>query len=106
MASGKELPPSIANAPELWGHNILFWNGFTDLVNSRTVGMETGPIPWQHIWYYCRENELDDDQTDDMLFFVRSLDADQLNKGKAARDKKVAKDQAKSKRQPRQPRNG
>ena len=105
MATGNPIPPSIAEAPDLWNHNILFWNGFTDLVNSRTVGMEVGPIPWHCIYAYCQAYELDDEQTEDMLYFVHAMDVHQLNLARDSHAKKIAKDQAKPKqRQPRQPR--
>lgn len=68
------IPPRIQNAPEL-NHGLEFYyRAFSDLTNSRQVGMGLGPICWQSIVDYCRYHELDREETDTALHFITAMD--------------------------------
>lgn len=74
MRVGGRVPDSIQNAPTLnWGLG-MFLVGFLDLTGSRNSGMSTGSIPWAVIQDYCKTTGLDEDQTDDMHYYIGALD--------------------------------
>lgn len=79
MREGLPLPEKIKNAPEVETGLDLYIQGFFDLNTSRTIGMEEGPIPWSAIDGYCNSLELEDDQREDMFFFIRKLDSAYLD---------------------------
>lgn len=68
------LPDAIQNAPELLPGLDIYLTAFFDLNSSRQYGMTAGPIPWIVINEYCKVNELDPQQRDDMFYFIREMD--------------------------------
>ena len=41
---------------------------------DRSIGMGPGPIPWASMVFYAQHHELDDDETGNLLFFLRKMD--------------------------------
>lgn len=76
------LPKAIQNAPSLRLGLELFMQGFNDLDSSRTIGMVEGPISWNAVQEYCMLNELDEDQTADMHYYIREMDSEFLKERK------------------------
>ena len=74
MREGLPLPSKIKNAPELIFGLALFLQAFNNLTYSRTYGFVPGPISWASIEDYCVKNKLDEEQTQDMHYFIRVMD--------------------------------
>lgn len=75
MAEKLPLPEAIRNAPNLFMGLELYMQGFNDLDSARTIGMAEGPIPWNAVEEYCRLNEFDEEQTTDMHYYIKEMDA-------------------------------
>lgn len=74
MRMGQEMPSRIANAPQLQIGLQLFLQAFLDLDTDRQAAMSVLPIPYSSIWNYTAAFELDDEQTADVFYHVRSMD--------------------------------
>lgn len=74
MRSGNPLPDRIANAPELMVGLQLYLTAFFDLDSERSHAMAPTAIPRSRVSDYCRAYELDEEQTEDMHFFIQRLD--------------------------------
>ncbi len=68
------LPRAIANAPQLEPGLELFYYAFLELTTERQIGFAEGPIPTSKIYEYCARNEIYEDQQEDLVDHVRSLD--------------------------------
>ena len=68
------MPDSIANAPTLEFGLRLFSDAFHDLNSDRSFGMSMGPIPRMAMIDYCKAYELDDEATEDLIYFVSAMD--------------------------------
>lgn len=68
------LPKKIQNAPELRFGLELYFGAFFDLNTCRQIGMGIAPIPWFSIRDYALVYEFDEEQTDDLFFFIRKMD--------------------------------
>ena len=82
---GHPLPERIANSPELQIGLQLYLQAFLNLDSERT----DGPIPWSSIKDYAQAFEFDEEQSDDLFYFVRRMDNEYL-KIKAAKAKAAA----------------
>lgn len=71
------LPNRIQNAPDLRIGLELYYSAFLDLCSSRG-GMGDGPIPWTVVHEYGLLLGLDDDQLDDLHYYVSRMDDAQL----------------------------
>lgn len=69
------LPDRIQNAPELFIGSELFYGAFMDLSTCRPAGWGVCPIPFSAIIDYAAAMDIEGDQRDDLVLFVRSLDA-------------------------------
>lgn len=85
--SGEQLPERIANAPTLHLGLELFLQAFFDLDSERSHGFTLTPIPFTSVLTYARLYELDEEQTEDLLFLIRRMDNAHL----ARLDKKAKK---------------
>jgi len=85
MRAGQPLPDRIANAPELEPGLQLFLQAFFDLDSERSHGNGLTAIPWTSIATYARAFEFDEEQTEDLYFFVRRLDSEHLKRLEAKR---------------------
>lgn len=74
IREGKPLPDRIANAPELWWGNELYYLAWVELDSTRTVAMAEGQIPTSAIQDFCVWYDIDGEQREDLLFHVRALD--------------------------------
>lgn len=74
MRERQPLPDAIKNAPDLRIGLEFFYNAFVDLNRDRT-GMGDGPISWATIEDYGRSIGLEEDDRDDLHFFVEALDS-------------------------------
>ena len=72
--AGLPLPDRIANAPVLRLDLAMYLNAFFELDASRQVGMEVGKIPWHIMIEYARYHALSEEQTDNLVYFVKALD--------------------------------
>lgn len=80
MRAGQPLPDRIANAPELEPGLQLYLQAFFDLDSERTHAVGLTPIPWTSIATYAQAFQFDEEQTEDLYFFVRKLDSEHLKK--------------------------
>ena len=90
MRAGQPLPDRIANAPELETGLQLYLQAFFDLDSERSHAQGLTSIPWTSIAAYAMAFELDEEQTEDLYFFIRKLDSEHLKK-LAAKQKAAAK---------------
>lgn len=69
------LPARIANSPEVLFGLAVFYVAFLDLTSCRGTGYGTeGPISWLAIHQYADAKELDDEQREDLFYFIGKLD--------------------------------
>jgi hypothetical protein len=71
---GQPIPERIINAPELRLGLRLYFNAFFDLDAERSHALALTPIPWTSIMHYARAYELDEEQTEDLVYFIRYMD--------------------------------
>lgn len=89
---GMPLPDFIANAPKLETGLQLFLQAFFDLDSERSHGMGVTSIPFSKIMDYAERFNLDEEDTEDMIFFVRQMDSDHTNRiAKKAKNGKKSK---------------
>lgn len=69
------LPDSIANSPILFIGLELYYAAFLELTSCRGASYSSeGPIDWFSIKKWCKENQLDEEQEENMFYFVSRLD--------------------------------
>lgn len=73
MRDGKPIPKKMAEAPQLRMGLELFYAAYTDLCGERT-GMGDGPIGWSVIHEYAKANGFDEDQSEDLHYYIGQLD--------------------------------
>lgn len=71
---GQPLPERIANAPELFLGSELYLCAFFDLDSERSHGMGLTRIPWSRIKDYAIAFDLDEQQTEDLLYYIPKMD--------------------------------
>lgn len=76
LREGIPLPDRILNAPVLFMGSELFYNAFWDLTTDRPGGMGLLPIPWYAIQRYAEYFEFSQEQSSDLHYFVRVMDAE------------------------------
>lgn len=89
VRAGEPLPERIANAPELTNGLQIYLQAFFDLDAERSHAMAPTPIPWTSIAAYARAFEFDEEQTEDLFFHVRRMDAEHLKRISAKIDSKT-----------------
>lgn len=67
------MPKRIANAPELRIGLEIYYAAFLDLISDR-AGMGDGPISWLVINEYAKRHHLDDEQAEDLYYYLSALD--------------------------------
>ena len=80
MRSGQPLPDRIANAPELETGLQLYLQAFFDLDSERSHANGLTAIPWSSIAAYANYFNFDEEQREDLMFFIRHLDSEHLKK--------------------------
>lgn len=68
------FPKTIESAPELWIGSELWFGAFLDLDGDRPSGWDIRPIPWMVIKDYARTYDFEEDQANDLFYFVRGMD--------------------------------
>lgn len=76
LRDGKKPPDAFANVPELRVGLQLYLEAFFDLDSERTGGEGLAPIPWTSIKDYAKAYEFDEEQTEDLFFFIRQMDVE------------------------------
>ena len=74
LRQGKELPDSLQNCPALGFGLELYFDAFNELNMDRPIGMTEGRIPRRDIIDYCKELDLSEEETEDLLYHIRGLD--------------------------------
>lgn len=100
------MPESFTNAPELRPGLQLYIEAFFELDSERTHNETLNPIPSSKIREYAVYYELDEEQTEDLLFLIRRMDSEHLKRlGKRLKEKqKHGPNTKKPSRPPRQSR--
>lgn len=80
MRAGQPMPDRIANAPELKTGLQLYMQAFFDLDCERSHALAPTAIPWSSVQDYARAFEFDEEQTEDLHYFVRRMDTEHLKK--------------------------
>lgn len=74
LRGGRPIPKAVANAPELFLGLELYLKAFFELDSCRHHGMGPASIPWTDIAGYAAIHDFDDEQRDDLIYFIRRLD--------------------------------
>ena len=80
LRAGHEIPDNILNAPQLREGLHVFIQAFFDLDTERSHSMGATAIPWSAIASYADAYDFTREQKDDLLFLVKSMDADHLER--------------------------
>lgn len=80
LRAGNPIPDRIANAPELEQGLQIYMQAFVDLDTERSHAMGLVAIPWKSIAQYAEVFELDEEQRDDLFFFIRKMDEAHLKR--------------------------
>jgi hypothetical protein len=75
MQHGIPIPECILNQPDLTPGLELFFEAFWALTTTRAQGMGAGCIPWTACQKYAEVCGFDEEQADDLWFFISSMDA-------------------------------
>lgn len=69
------LPDRIANSPEVLFGLAVYYIAFMDLTTCRGTGYGTeGPISWLAINQYADAKEFEEEQREDLFYFMGKLD--------------------------------
>ena len=74
VRAGAPIPDRIANAPVLMQGLGLYLQAFFDLDSERQIGFSILPIPWRAVVKYAQVYGFDEEQREDLLFFIRRMD--------------------------------
>ena len=80
MRAGQPIPDRIANAPELEMGLQLYLQAFFDLDCERSHAMAPTAISWTSVQDYAKAFEFDEEQTEDLHFFIRRMDSEHLKR--------------------------
>ncbi len=72
---GGPIPDPVKEQPDLEPGLEIFFEAFWSLSTTRSLGMSSGPIPWTACQSYAEVCHFDEEQADDLWFFVSSMDA-------------------------------
>lgn len=74
IRAGDVIPERILNAPKITNGLQLYLQAFFDLDSERTHGFSLSHIPWSAINEYAKTYDFDEEQKEDLLYFIRCLD--------------------------------
>lgn len=80
---GQPIPDRIKNAPELQPGLGLYLGAFFDLDAERTHAFGPSAIPITSILAYASAFSFDEEQTEDLMYFIREMDKENLKRVKA-----------------------
>jgi hypothetical protein len=70
-----DIPEFLKNCPQLEEGLEIYWDAFGVLTTTRMMGQGfIGPIPWTAVIQYCDRYELDFEQSERMIAYLRALD--------------------------------
>lgn len=75
IRAGQPIPERIANAPELQPGLQLYLMAFYDLDTERSHANGLTLIPWSSIAGYAQAFDFDEEQTDDLFYFIKAMDS-------------------------------
>lgn len=84
---GLPIPKSIANAPSLSLGLEVFYEAYLDLCTTRG-GMGDGPIPWHHAMAYAKAVGMEEEQAEELWYYVTQMDEAWLKYQEQKRTKK------------------
>jgi hypothetical protein len=84
---GQPIPDRIKDAPDVNLGLNLYLTAFFDLDAERSHGFGYSRIPWTRMREYAEYNEFDEEQFEDLVFFIRKLDS--ANEERLASKKKI-----------------
>lgn len=65
----------LKNAPQIEEGLDLHWDAFGVLTTTRQIGQGVlGPIPWTAIMEYCDRYEIEEEQAERMVAYIRAMD--------------------------------
>lgn len=85
IRAGQPIPDRIANAPELLLGLQIYLQAFFDLDSERSHANGLTLIPWSAIKNYAVAFEFDEEQTEDLFYFVKAMDSAHIEKLAAKR---------------------
>jgi hypothetical protein len=68
------IPGKIENAPELREDLRFYYEAFLELDCERDSGFQAGAIKWSSIKEYGQFHELEEEQFENLFFFIRRMD--------------------------------
>lgn len=80
IRAGEPLPARIQEAPELEQGLYLYLQAFFDLDSERSHAFGPVAIPWGSIKAYAEAFEFDEEQTEDLFYFIRKMDSVHLDR--------------------------
>ena len=75
------IPDKILNKPNLFLGLALYLNAWFELDTERAEAL--APIKRSSIFEYARDYELSEEQTDDLLYYINSMDTAHLKRERA-----------------------
>ena len=80
---GQPIPDRIKNKPEIQTGLEFHLDAFFDLDSERSHAIALTAIPRSKIVDYAKEYELDEDQKERLLFYIRRMDNEHIKRLKA-----------------------
>lgn len=84
---GQPIPDFIKNKPELDIGLDIYLQAFFDLDSERTHAFGPAGIPTTSMLQYAKAFKFDDEQTDDLVYFLRQMDTENLKRVKKLQKK-------------------
>lgn len=78
--AGVPIPDVILNKPELYVGLQLYLDAFFELDSERNHGQGVMAIPLSRVRDYANAHEFDEEQTADLIYFIRIMDTDHLKR--------------------------
>lgn len=76
----KPIPDCVLNKPKLHIGLSIYLDAFFDLDSERSIGMVQGRIPWSKIVMYAQYNSFDEEQSDNLIYFIKKMDTAYLKR--------------------------
>lgn len=84
---GQPIPDFIKNKPELESGLAVYFQAYLDLDNERTHAFGPAGIPTTAMLAYAKAFKFTDEQTDDLVYFLRQMDTENLKRVKKLQKK-------------------
>lgn len=84
---GQPIPDFIKNKPELDPGLDIYLQAFFDLDGERTHSFGPAAIPTTSMLHYAKAFKFDEEQLDDLVYFLRKMDAENLKRVKKLQKK-------------------